>query len=102
MIDQAFYTPDNGPVLELGVRLRRKMEERQKLIDAQIAMGWGATNPDKIPADWRTKRGPEKKFTEEQKARVREGRRRGLETRQKNIGGRKIRSKTKCFDHKGA
>lgn len=43
----------------LAERLRPRELERQKLVDDQIAAGWGSTDADKIPADWRTKPGPD-------------------------------------------
>lgn len=33
--------------------------ERQRTVDAQIAMGWGNTESSAIPPDWTTRRGPE-------------------------------------------
>lgn len=43
----------------LAERLRPQELERQKLVDEQIAAGWGSTDADKIPADWRTNPGPD-------------------------------------------
>jgi hypothetical protein len=94
--------PDNAPILALGARLQRDIAERNELIDRQIEMGWGGTEPKKIPANWRDIRGPEKKYTAIEKERIREGRRRSLQKKQKFRGSRKSRSNPKCFVPKGA
>jgi len=49
--------------------------ERDRMLDEQIAMGWGSIDQCKIPTDWRGRRGPEHTPGEEPKARMREGRR---------------------------
>lgn len=89
--------PDTAPILALGARLQRDIAERNELIDRQIEMGWGGTEPKKIPANWRDIRGPEKKYTAIEKERIREGRRRSLQKKQKFRGSRKSRSNPKCF-----
>src|ERR1700678_1021667 len=40
-------------------RLRSQELARDQELDAKIAMGWGATDAHKIPADWRTRMGPD-------------------------------------------
>lgn len=54
----------------IGAKFNARQAERAKMIDDQLAMGWGRTPQDQIPKDWRTRRGPE---TEEQRALFREG-----------------------------
>jgi len=39
------------------VRARERAHDRE--LDEMIRMGWGGTDQDRIPADWRTRRGPE-------------------------------------------
>ena len=47
-----------GYGLESQERLPSSAElERQRIVDAQIAMGWGGS--DRVPSDWATRKGPE-------------------------------------------
>lgn len=74
---------DMTAIFAIGDKFNREQAERAKMIDEQLAMGWGRTPQDKIPADWRTRRGPE---TEEQQALFRECgyRNRGRAKKKKN------------------
>ncbi len=44
--------------------------EHDRILDEQIAMGWGTTQQDQIPADWRTRRGPQWRRIQEAKAKI--------------------------------
>jgi len=59
--------------------------DHDKLLEEQIAMGWGNTDQDKIPDDWRERRRPEKTFSLERILAIREGRRRQLRERANGI-----------------
>ena len=52
---------------------RAKQAERDRELDAKIAMGWGTTEPGKIPADWMWRHGPD---TEARRAADRNNRKR--------------------------
>lgn len=78
---------DRGPSLEergrdgfteavISENFRRRQSERDRELDAMIAMGWGGSSPFMIPADWRTRRGPEKGgLTLQHRAKISAGRR---------------------------
>jgi len=45
-------------------------------LDAMIEMGWGNVDQNKIPSDWRTRRGPERPHPVERKLAISHGMRR--------------------------
>jgi hypothetical protein len=54
----------------VGESFEAQEAKRGAEIDAKIAMGWGDTPPERIPADWRSRRGVERCFTVETKAKM--------------------------------
>jgi hypothetical protein len=62
-MDFELHDPDvgrDGFVEELyAARFRAEQAERELELDAKIAMGWGTTKPEHIPADWMFRYGPD-------------------------------------------
>lgn len=50
--------PANGIEQAMLNDFHRRMAERDRELDEMIAMGWGGVDGNRIPADWRTRRGP--------------------------------------------
>ncbi len=44
--------------------------EHDRILDEQIAMGWGSIEQDQIPVDWRTRRGPDWHRIRQAKAKI--------------------------------
>lgn len=68
--DKPPQSRDHSILSAIGERFRHEEAKRDKMLLEQIAMGWGDTPAHKIPADWRTRRGPERLLTEEHKKKI--------------------------------
>jgi hypothetical protein len=71
-----FLSFENGPeisynrcVLAIEEILEHKLEARKREVDELLALGWGDTPPERIPANWREVRGPgERRWSAEHRA----------------------------------
>jgi hypothetical protein len=56
-LDSSADTRDTFTLLAISGKAAAESAARDKLLDELIAQGWGNTPPDKIPGDWRNRRG---------------------------------------------
>jgi hypothetical protein len=59
--------PDLSTLHVLALRLEAEAILHDIELDEQIAMGWGDTPQNRIPNNWRTRRGPDRAFEEQRK-----------------------------------
>lgn len=62
--------------------------ERERMLDDQIAMGWGDVPQGKIPKNWRSRYGPDKTATADRKKAVSRARRKSLAGGQREKDGK--------------
>jgi hypothetical protein len=57
----SMFSPETSALKFLAADLEANHEARDRELDEMIAMGWGDVDQDKIPPDWRTRPGPERR-----------------------------------------